>query len=190
MRSISGVIATLLLLAAFTGCDNNEEAFPDAAFKACVEKRLKDYSGFDGKDYKIENDNDLEVIKILACGGGGISSIKGSERLLNVQTLALNQNQIESVEPLRHLKKLELLNIATNKIVDLEPLAEASSLRNINIMGNYVKDILPLSPLKNLRDLYVKNNCIVDASQFDTLRTAIPELSIWDEDIQDPSRCQ
>ncbi|HOW50568.1 MAG TPA: hypothetical protein PLV42_00840 [bacterium] len=71
MRPISGIIATLLLLTACTGCDNNEEFFPDPAFKACVEYRLKQYANINDKEYSIENEKDLEVIDLIGCGGGG-----------------------------------------------------------------------------------------------------------------------
>ncbi|HOW51447.1 MAG TPA: leucine-rich repeat domain-containing protein [bacterium] len=190
MRPISGIIATLLLLTACTGCDNNEEAFPDPAFKACVKNRLDQYSIIWDKKYSIENEKDLEIIEGIGCDGGGVFSVKGAEKLINVQELGLNSNQIESVEPLRHLKKLELLNISDNKLSNIEPLAEVSSLKNLNFMGNYVKDILSLVTLTGLQYLYTKANCITDQTQFETIQTAIPELKIRGEDEQDPSRCQ
>ncbi|HOW52826.1 MAG TPA: leucine-rich repeat domain-containing protein [bacterium] len=190
MRSISGVIATLLLLIACTGCDNNEEAFPDPAFKACVEESLRDYSEIVGQKYNIENDKDLEIIKMIACTKVGIVSVKGAEKLLNVERLDLNQNQIESVEPLRNLKKLEILHLDINKIRVIEPLTEAENLRTLTLTNNYINDFRPLKVLVQLKSLGVALNCATDLSQFDEIKAVIDGILIDGINAQTPEKCQ
>ncbi|HOW50565.1 MAG TPA: hypothetical protein PLV42_00825 [bacterium] len=71
MKPISGIIVTLLLLTACTGCDNNEEFLPDPAFKACVKNRLDQYSEMFDRKYNINNIDDLKVIEGIGCEGGG-----------------------------------------------------------------------------------------------------------------------
>ncbi len=192
MKTISGMIMTLLLLTACTGCDNNEEAFSDPAFKACVEARLKDYSEFDEREYKIENEKDLEVIKLLACGSRGITSVKGIEKLLNIDDLRVNTNQIASVEPIRQLKKLEVLQIGDNKLEDIEPLSGATNLKTLQLAVNYIADIKPLKGLLKLETLGISENCITDFTQIEELKESIPDVEIGGAtaEEQSPEKCQ
>jgi len=182
-----------VLLTACTGCDNNEEAFPDPAFKACVKDELEIYSETYEKELKIDNDEDLALIDEFACtSGGGIVSIKGIEKLVNARKISLNNNQIESVEPLRNLKKLEVLHLDINKIRDIEPLTGAENLRTLILTKNYISDFRPLKKLSQLKSLGVSLNCATDLSQFDEIKEVLPEITMSGitAEEQSPEKCQ
>ncbi|HSA34236.1 MAG TPA: leucine-rich repeat domain-containing protein [bacterium] len=187
------IISVMAAAVAFcVACDDGNEAFPDPAFKACIENRLAQYSDIYDTTYNINNEKDLEVVGLLSCSDAGIKSIEGVEKLLNLNDLRLYKNQIESIEPIRDLEKLQDLDLSFNKIKDVEPISDAVKITYLQLSANYITDIRSLKTLVAMGVLYLDDNCISDiSSQCETLTTAISGLTIYGEENQmDPQRCQ
>jgi hypothetical protein len=154
------------------------EVFADPALARCVaaETGTADASG-------TVSESDLGQVLSLTCGGG-IESLSGVERLVNLASLDLRDNEIRDLSPLEGLEKLSQLTLTGNQIADLAPLATLPVLTDLGLSGNQVHDLGPLADVPSLRLLGLADNQISDLSPLAGL-TGLAELDLSRNAITD-----
>ena len=165
--------------------ENEEDWMPDPALREAVRERLIQ------QRIGIPEDTPLTPASITRMGGldiraMNITSLKGLEHAVNLQTLVAYDNQIQDLRPLANLKEIHYLNLGVNQISDLSPLAGLVSLEVLGLSGNQIRDLSPLAGLTNLEDLSLDSNPISDLSPLAGL-ASLKKLSLNSDQITDLS---
>ncbi len=130
---------------------------------------------------------DMLMLTYLYVGDVRISSLRGLEYALNLETLRVPCNDLDDISPVSSLSNLRTLVVNNNWIRDLSPMAGLSNLSHFDahdnhyisdlsplaslyglttliLRGNQISNVGPLSSLVNLRDVVLRNNQISDVS--------------------------
>lgn len=108
---------------------------------------------------------DLESIKSLWVANIQITSLKGIEKLTNLEKLELTSTGIEDISYLKNLKKLKILGLFGNNIPNLDIIGSLTNLESLNVRYNSrLSNISPLEGLTNLKALYITGTNIKDIS--------------------------
>lgn len=182
---ITAMIAMIALISC--GGSDSGEMFPDPALKACIEDELNSMKQVYGKDYKIDNLNDLAQITYLACGSAGVTSLKGIEHLSGVTEINFFDNKITDLTPLQKLPKMNTLRINQNHMTSIETIGNPSVLDHFVFDGNYVKDIKPLLKIGALKSVTLIDNCITDTDTLAQLKAK--GVYIDDADLKYQAHC-
>ena len=169
----------------FVYAENEEEWMPDATLRKAVRERLIQ------QGIGIPENTPLTPASITRMSGldiraMNITSLKGLEHAVNLQTLVAYDNQIQDLRPLANLKEIHYLNLGVNQISDLSPLAGLVSLEVLGLSGNHIRDLSPLAGLTNLEDLSLGSNPISDLSPLAGL-ASLKKLSLNNDQITDLS---
>ena len=153
----------ILVYNASVYAQNEEEWMPDPVLREAVRERLIQ------QGIGIPEDTPLTPASITRMGGldiraMNITSLKGLEHAVNLQTLVAYDNQIQDLRPLADLKEIHYLNLGVNQISDLSPLAGLVSLEVLGLSNNRIVDVSPLAGLVNLKMLSLTTNQIADIS--------------------------
>ncbi len=157
----------LFILVLFMGINiayaQEEQWMPDPNLRQAVRESLIQ------QGIGVPNNVPLTPVSIthlagLHIRGMNITSLKGLEHAVNLQSLVALNNQIEDLRPLANLKEIHFLDLSGNQISDLSPLAGLVTLEVLRLGGNQIKDVSPLTGLVNLKMLSLNYNQIVDLS--------------------------
>ena len=175
----------ILVYNASVYAENEEDWMPDPALREAVRERLIQ------QGIGIPEDTPLTPASITRMGGldiraMNITSLKGLEHAVNLQTLVAYDNQIQDLRPLANLKEIHYLNLGVNQISDLSPLAGLVSLEVLGLSGNQIRDLSPLAGLTNLENLSLDSNPISDLSPLAGL-ASLKNLSLNSDQITDLS---
>ena len=176
----------VLWLCVATSIYAQEDAWmPDATLRKAVRERLIQ------QGIGIPENTPLTPASIKRMGGldiraMNITSLKGLEHAVNLQTLVAYDNQIQDLRPLANLKEIHYLNLGVNQISDLSPLARLVSLEVLGLSSNQIRDLSPLAGLVNLKDLSLESNPISDLSPLAGL-ASLKKLSLNSDQITDLS---
>ncbi|MFA2767854.1 leucine-rich repeat domain-containing protein, partial [Bacillus pacificus] len=112
----------------------------------------------------IETLFSLHSLKKLNVSANNLNneSLKGIQKLTNLDSLLVNHNNISNLEEISHIPKLFELEIKENKIEDLTPLTKAKELRFLDLSDNKIKDITVFNSMLDLFKLKLPGNEIRD----------------------------
>ena len=113
-----------------------------------------------------------------------ITSLRGLEIFVRLNTLKLEGNNISNLTPLADLKRLIYLDLTNNRVRRLQPLSGLTGLRQLFLSGNGIGNIVPLFRLSRLRVLFLSNNSISDLRALTPL-TKLTRLVLRNNDITD-----
>ena len=175
----------ILVYNTFAYAENEEEWMPDPALREAVRERLIQ------QGIGIPENTPLTPASITRMAGldiraMNITSLKGLEHAVNLQTLVAYDNQIQDLRPLANLKEIHYLNLGVNQISDLSPLAGLVTLEVLGLSSNHIRDLSPLAGLTNLEDLSLGSNPISDLSPLVGL-ASLKKLSLNNDQITDLS---
>ena len=145
-----------------------EEGFEDEAFYQCVTETMQMYTiDYDGIEY-------------LYCSSKGITSVKGIEKLTNLETLYLDDNKISSMD-LSHNTNLKDLIIEKNNVRSLD-LSANTNLEALSAQGNGMYSLKLPQSASNIKSLGLGGN---DLKQFDPKKyTGLIALDLSDNGIE------
>ena len=123
-------------------------------------------------------------LRELDASGQEISSLRGLEIFVHLNTLNLADNTISNISALSRLERLAQLDLSNNSVSRLQPLSGLTGLRQLLLAGNRIANIVPLFRLTRLRILVLSNNSVSD------LRALLPLdrlalLGLRNNDIED-----
>ena len=144
------MISIIFIGLMFTGCNINFKTFEDPHLRLGIEKELKK-QGLSFSDVDQLTSLDLSYLRI--------ESLKGIEKLTNLESLNLSNNVLVSIEELSYLKKLRILDIQNNIIRDLIPISDLENLEILLIRNNDIEDITVLS---DKYEGYLKTDFLVE----------------------------
>lgn len=150
---------------------NTNISFEDKNLEEAIKETLNS-----SKD--IITTRDISDLTSLTLDELNISSIKGLEYAINLNTLNISKNTINNISPLSGLIKLENLNLSQNKITDIKPLTNLVNLRSLKLDNNNISDISSLSDHYMLESLFLGNNKISDESVLKSI-TNLKHLSLF-----------
>lgn len=170
IRKIIAIVLVLVVLAACSSppeapvtpppaevgvCDNlnTRVSFENAALRAAVENEL----GITGPDITCRDMMSLHVLE-HPTSGGTITSLKGLEAALNLETVRIPNEVVEDLEPLRGLKHLAQLDVSGNPIASLDPLREVTSLERLVAGDVGITSLAALGNLARLNHLDIRGN--------------------------------
>lgn len=90
-------------------------------------------------------DEDFHSLVVLRGDNFQITSLKGIEKLVNVEHISLQKNQIADITPLLFLKKLKTLFISENEIREMDIINDFDTLQNVDFSYNPIVDLEKLS---------------------------------------------
>jgi uncharacterized repeat protein (TIGR01451 family) len=118
---------------------------------------------------------DLAELYYLDGAGLEITSLKGLEWAVNLETLYLSSNNFHDIQPLGTLKNLNHLDLSDNLIASVDVLGELQQLTTVNIAYTEVSDLSFLSNLPDLEWVGV-NDIAIDYSSDEAAMAIISEL--------------
>ena len=120
------LIPVLSVLFLFISCSSgqNFEGFEDKVFINCIKKLDKKFEEIQ----ELDCSNTEETLKANPFGESLIHSIKGIEKLPNLEKLALKKNKIVDISMLSQLKNLKYLDLGENEITSMYPLETLTGL--------------------------------------------------------------
>jgi len=110
----------------------------------------------------------VKDLRALDAARQDITSLRGLEIFVRLNSLKMEGNNISNVTPLSRLERLLELDLTNNSVRKLAPLSSLTGLRRLFLSGNRIDNIVPLFRLSRLRVLFLNNNSISD------LRAIIP----------------
>ncbi|MEE8348855.1 MAG: leucine-rich repeat domain-containing protein [Acidobacteriota bacterium] len=114
----------------------------------------------------------------------GITSLRGLEIFVRLNTLKLEGNTISNLLPLASLERLIHLDLTNNEVTRLQPLSVLTGLRQLFLSGNQISNLVPLFRLSRLRVLFLSNNSISDLRALTPL-TRLTLLALRNNQITD-----
>ncbi len=122
---------------------------------------------FPSKD--LEYVGKLPALKTLQLSGCGLSSIKGLEHAVNLESLNLNNNTIRDISALTNMANLKNLAINHNALVSLDAIAQLTKLEGLDVSHNAIVSTAPLANLTGLAMLSVSGNGLMQLEGIENL---------------------
>jgi|GEM_PF-1033106 len=122
-------------------------AFPDAAFKACVNSALQQPATATITEAQAAS------ISYLNCNVSAVADLTGAQSLTGLKDFEAVLASITDLGPLSGLTSLQSLELWANEITSVSPLAGLVNLTRLGVTSNKVTDLSPLGGLTNLTDL-------------------------------------
>ena len=161
------LIPVLSVLFLFVSCSSqNFEGFEDKVFIECIKKLDKKFEEIQ----ELDCSNTEETLKANPFGESLIHSIKGIEKLTNLEKLVLKKNKIVDISMLSQLTKLKHLDLGENEITSMYPLETLTGLTYLNLDKNFIGDMRPVKDLVNLEELDLSRNGIQGLADFSKLK--------------------
>lgn len=190
-------------------CSENRVTFTDPTLENDVRGAL---NKIDNLKYSNSNDNiytwDVELIRSLPLYSNNIKSLKGVEKLKNLEDFAvvcntikdfgplaslinltnvfIDGNVIEDMSVIYKLKNLKELLIQQSKVKEINGIEKLQNLETLCLASNEIEDISPITKLTKLKCLLIDGNRIKDLNGLDKLQN-LETLSIGSNEIRDIS---
>ena len=108
----------------------------------------------------------------------GLTSVKGLEKLTNLERLGLYGNQLTDVMGLERLTKLKFLDLNNNKLTNVNGLEKLTQLTTLYLYGNQLTSVEGLENLTQLMLLALNDNPDLTKAQIAELQKALPKCKI------------
>lgn len=154
-RVATSLCAILLLVAAPTSADNEDDWMPDPHLERAIRKSLEI------QDEIPMRPQDLAALTHLVVEHN-VMSLQGFEYATNLEFLHLGRTEVSDLSPLAKLDSLRILKLFNNHISDLAPLANLTNLEVLQLQSNEITNISALGGLTNLKELDLSDNHIID----------------------------
>ncbi len=100
------------------------------------------------------------AVKVLKFGNTGINTIRGIERLYNLQKLSIRNTNVRDLGPVSDLISLKEIYLDGSKVDDLSPLCKLRGLRRLSARNIPLKDLSPIGLIEGLEDLDVRSQFV------------------------------
>lgn len=162
---------------------DNGNKFQEEIIETIIRQQLKKVYG------EITEEDLLSIKELIVVGNpqNPIKSLRGVERLKNLEVLSITHSGISDVSYLKDLTKLKTIEVIGGSISDISYLGGLLNLEVLRIGGNYITDISVIGKLSKLRILGLVGQ--TNLTNIDPLGelTQLQRLSISDSSISDIS---
>ena len=121
---------------------------------------------------------DLEKVTELEFDGKQLTSVKGLEKLTQLESLHLPHNKLTNVKGLEKLTQLKELPLDDNQLTSVKGLEDLTQLEGLWLPRNQLTDLKGLEKLTQLRQLDLSDNPDLTNAQIDELQKALPKCKI------------
>ena len=122
---------------------------------------------------------DLEKVTELGIYNKQLTSVKGLEKLTQLEMLSLRNNKLTDVKGLEKLTKLGELYLSDNKLTDVKGLEKFTQLEELDLGYNKLTDVTGLEKLTKLTRLDLGDNSDLTKAQIAELQKALPKCKIF-----------
>ena len=122
---------------------------------------------------------DLEKVTELGIYNKQLTSVKGLEKLTQLEVLSLRNNKLTDVKGLEKLTKLGELYLSDNKLTDVKGLEKFTQLEELDLGYNKLTDVTGLEKLTKLTRLDLGDNSDLTKAQIAELQKALPKCKIF-----------
>ena len=121
---------------------------------------------------------DYEKVTKLNLRVQQLTSVKGLEKLTQLEWLSLDYNQLTDVKGLEKLTQLKELYLGGNQLTDVKELEKLTQLEELGLGDNKLTDVKGLENLTQLKELNLENNPDLTKAQIAELQKALPNCLI------------
>ena len=121
---------------------------------------------------------DLEKVTELEFDGKQLTSVKGLEKLTQLESLHLPHNKLTDVKGLENLTQLKELPLDDNQLTSVKSLEKLTQLEGLWLPRNQLTDVKGLKKLTRLTELDLIDNPAITKAQIDELKKALPKCRI------------
>ena len=121
---------------------------------------------------------DLEKVTELELDGKQLTSVKGLEKLTQLESLHLPHNKLTDVKGLENLTQLKELPLDDNQLTSVKSLEKLTQLEGLWLPRNQLTDVKGLKKLTRLTELDLIDNPDLTKAQIDELKKALPKCKI------------
>ena len=121
---------------------------------------------------------DLEKVTELELDDKQLTSVKGLEKLTQLESLHLPHNKLTDVKGLENLTQLKELPLDDNQLTDVKGLENLTQLEGLWLPRNQLTDVKGLKKLTRLTELDLIGNPDLTKAQIDELQKALPKCEI------------
>jgi len=147
----------------------------NVTIEAAIRKSLKDI----GESPTGElTQADLEKVTELELDRKQLTSVKGLEKLTQLESLHLPHNKLTDVKGLENLTQLKELPLDDNQLTSVKSLEKLTQLEGLWLPRNQLTDVKGLKKLTRLTELDLSNNPDLTKAQIDELQKALPKCRI------------
>ena len=121
---------------------------------------------------------DLEKVTELELDRKQLTSVKGLEKLTQLESLHLPHNKLTDVKGLENLTQLKELPLDDNQLTSVKGLENLTQLEGLWLPRNQLTDVKGLKKLTRLTELDLIDNPALTRAQIDELKKALPKCDI------------
>ena len=121
---------------------------------------------------------DLEKVTELELDRKQLTSVKGLEKLTQLESLHLPHNKLTDVKGLENLMQLKELPLDDNQLTSVKGLENLTQLEGLWLPRNQLTDVKGLKKLTRLTELDLIDNPALTRAQIDELKKALPKCDI------------
>ena len=121
---------------------------------------------------------DLKKVTELELDRKQLTSVKGLEKLTQLESLHLSHNKLTDVKGLENLTQLKELPLDDNQLTDVKGLENLTQLEGLWLPRNQLTDVKGLKKLTRLTELDLIDNPDLTKAQIDELKKALPKCDI------------
>jgi len=155
---------------AWVGCSPTVE-IADPIVEKAIREQLKKPTGELTKA-------DLEKVTELELDRKQLTSVKGLEKLTQLESLHLPHNKLTNVKGLENLTQLKELPLDDNQLTSVKGLEKLTQLEGLWLPRNQLTDVKGLEKLTRLTELDLMDNPDLTKAQIDELKKALPKCKI------------
>ena len=121
---------------------------------------------------------DLKKVTELELDRKQLTSVKGLEKLTQLESLHLPHNKLTDVKGLENLTQLKELPLDDNQLTSVKSLEKLTQLEGLWLPRNQLTDVKGLKKLTRLTELDLIDNPDLTKAQIDELKKALPKCDI------------
>ena len=121
---------------------------------------------------------DLEKVTELELDRKQLTSVKGLEKLTQLESLHLSHNKLTDLKGLENLTQLKELPLDDNQLTSVKSLENLTQLEGLWLPRNQLTDVKGLKKLTRLTELDLIDNPTLTKAQIAELQKALPNCRI------------
>ena len=147
----------------------------NVTIEAAIRKSLKDIGASPTGEL---TQADLEKVTELELDRKQLTSVKGLEKLTQLESLHLPHNKLTDMKGLENLTQLKELPLDDNQLTDVKGLEKLTQLEGLWLPRNQLTDLKGLKKLTRLTELDLIDNPDLTKAQIIELQRALPNCKI------------